>query len=58
MPHTITVDEYVLDFGKIKNGAYTLKVAMIAENKAIKLAVDENSVDENGYFELCKIEIK
>ena len=58
MPHTITVCDCNLDFGEVKKGSYTLKMSMFSGESPIKLAISDDIIDQNGYVELCKIEIK
>ena len=58
MPHTITVCDCKLDFGDVKKGSYTLKASMFLGDTPIKLAISDDVIDQNGYIELCNIEIK
>ena len=58
MPHTITVCDYNLDFGRIEKGSYVLKMSMLLGDTPIKLAISDDIIDQNGYVELCNIEIK
>ncbi len=58
MPHTITVDDYRLDFGCVEQGTYTLKAAMLLDSTPIKIAVSDDYTDNDGFTELCNIDIK
>ena len=58
MPHTITVCDYNLDFGKVEKGNYILKMSMFLGDIPIKLAISDDIIDQNGYIKLCDIEIK